>query len=420
LELASRYARITGDTVKALQYIRLAMKSAPNDNMVRFHLAELLATSPDSSEHAEARTILWELTQKEGPWRQPAIEALAAAPELSDEERGRVLRLLSSLSSPTIRHALLAADLELQRQSVPNQQIYDDLIARWSGGETTELVELSRWLNVHQQPERVLSLVPVERALKDNQLLLARLDALAALQRWNDIDAALSRADLSLDPSVTESFRARAAQEQNSALDAEVHWNHAISLAMNDPLKMRFVANFAEQSKAPAVALKAYDQLAKFPEHAGFALRGTERLTGEHGGDLTVQRAAAEKLKNMARNDPNAAAQLAYVNLLAGIDVEANTSAAKAMVQKYPDRLSFRVTAALGFLRQHDVGQALDQFKGPPGAPPIEWSKTPPSWRAVYAAVLLANEQPDAAREIIKTIPVNQLSAEEKALIEVK
>jgi hypothetical protein len=185
---------------------------------------------------------------------------------------------------------------------------------------------------------------------------------------------------------------------------------------MNDPFKMRFVANFAEQSKAFTVALKAYEQLAKFPEHAAFALRGAQRLSGQ-GNDLAVQLAAAEKLRNMARDDPNAAAQLAYVNLLAGIEVESNTAAAKALVQKYPDRLSFRVTAALGFLRQHDAGQALEQFKGPPGAPAIEWNKTPPAWRAVYAAALLANEQADAAREIINTIPANQLSAEEKALI---
>src|SRR5205807_166670 len=103
--------------------------------------------------------------------------------------------------------------------------------------------------------------------------------------------------------------------------------------------------------------------------------------------------------------------QLAYLNLLAGTDVETNTAAATKLVQQHPDRLSYRVATALGYLRQHDAGQALQQFKGPPGAPPIDWSKTPPGWRAVYAAVLLANEQSGAAQEIIKTIPVNQLSA---------
>lgn len=419
LDLASRYARSAGDTAKALQFSRLAVKTAPNDILARFHLSELLAASSDSSERAEARRMLWELGDKPGPYRQSAIEALAIAPELSDAERQRVVDLLSSLSPQTVKDSLLAADLRLQLHSSDAPRIYEEVVDRWGHGEVADLVELSRWLNVHQQPERVLSLVPLDAALKHNQLLLVRLDAMAGLQRWNDIDALLSRPDLTLDPSVIEAFRARAAQEQNSSLDADLHWNHAISLAAGDPSKLRFVANFAEQSRAPAVALKAYEQLGKFPEHAAFAYRGTERLSSR-GGDLTVQRAAAEKMASAARDDPNATAQLAYLNLLGGIDVDSNTATAQKLVQQYPDRVSFRVTAALGFLRRHDIGQALEQFKPPPGAPPIDWSKTPPSWRAVYAATLLANDDSTAAQEIIKNIPANQLSAEERALIGLK
>src|SRR5205823_356068 len=131
------------------------------------------------------------------------------------------------------------------------------------------------------------------------------------------------------------------------------------------------------------VALKAYEQLTKFPEHAAFGYRATERLSGQ-AADLAVQRAAAEKMTAIAGGNPNAAAQLTYLNLLAGTDIETNTATATKLAQQHPDRLSFRVATALGFLRQHDAGQALQQFKGPPGAAPIDWTKTPPAWRAVY------------------------------------
>jgi hypothetical protein len=418
-ELASRYARSVGETAKALQFARLAVKSSPNDSLARFHLAELLAASTEAVERGEARKILWQLTESGGPYRQPAIEALAAAPELSDSERKRVLDLLGMITPKNIRDALLAADLTLQLKISDPERVYDQMTVAWNHGEVPEMVDLSRWLNLHQQPERVLSLFPVDAALKNNQLLLVRLDALATLQRWNEIDGLLSRTDLTLDPSILECFRARTAQEQNAVLDAELHWNHAISLAGGDPLKLRAVAEFAERNQAPAVALKAYDQLAKLPEHAAFAYRATERLSG-HAGDLTVQRAAAEKMRSLAGSDPNVIAQLAYINLLANKDVEANTTTAKKLVAQHPDRLSFRITAALGFLRQHDPGVALEQFKGPAGAPAIDWNKTPPAWRAVYAAVLVANDQSDAARDIIKSIPMNQLSTEERALIEGK
>lgn len=413
LELAARYSRKQGDDQKALEFARLAVKRAPNDDFARLQLADLLAGSADRTQHEEARKILWDLAGKEGPFRQPAIEALARAPELSEEEQKRVLPMLDAVSPPNIKDALLAADLRIQLRSGEPDEIYDQTIARWNAGSTADLIELARWLNLHQQPERVLSLFSLERTFEDNQLLLSRLDALAILQRWNDIDNLLDHPNLTLDPSVLESFRARAAQERKANLDAGVHWNHALSLAAADPSKLRFVANFAEQSHAIAVALKAYDQLAKFPEHAAFAYRGIERLSARTG-DISIQRAAAEKIAALNRDDPNAADQLAYLNLLAGSDIDANVATAKNLAEKYPDRLSFRVTAALGFLRKHDPGGALAQFKGPP----IEWRKTSPAWRTVYAATLLANDQADAAHEIIATIPRDKLSREERELIE--
>ena len=415
LELASRYSRKQGDDQKALEFARIAVKRAANDDFARFQLADLLAGSSDPGQQDEARKILWEIAGKEGPFRQPATEALARAPELSEEERKRLLPMLDALSPANIKDALLAADLRIQLHAGEAERIYDQTVARWNAGQTVDLIELSRWLNLHQQPERVLSLFPIERAFKDNQLLLSRLDALAILQRWNDIDNLLAHPDLTLDSSVLESFRARIAQEQNANLDAEMHWSHALALAAADPSKLRFVANFAEQSRATAAALKAYDQLARFPEHAAWAYRGMQRLSSQTG-DVSVQRAAAEKISALNREDPNAADQLAYLNLLMRSDVDRNVVTAKTLAQKYPDRLSFRVTAALGFLRQHDPGLALAQFKGPP----IEWQKAPAAWRAIYAATLLGNDQADAAREIIATIPRDKLSPEERALIEPK
>ncbi len=417
LLIASLYSRSNGDLSKAIEFAHVAVNRASADGAARFALADLLSLSTDPAERAEARKILWDLSEKEGAYRQAAIQGLAIAPENSAEERTRVLQMLDANPSPRVREALLASDLRLQLHPEDSGKIFDQTVARWNNSETLELSELARWLNLHAQPERVLSLVSIERALEDNQLLLSRLDALATLQRWDDIESLLRQPNLTLDPSVLESFRARTAQEKNATLDAEMHWNHAISLAANDAYKLRFVANFAEQSHDHGVALKAYDQLAKIPQHAVTAYRATQRLSTTTG-DASVQRSAAQKIALLAPGEPNAADQLAYLNLLMGSDLDTNFEKAKALAGQFPDRLSFRVTAALGYLRKHDPGLALAEFKGPPGAPPIDWQKTPPAWRAVYAATLLANEQADAAQDIIKTIPRDKLSPPERELIE--
>jgi len=416
LDLASRYAEQTGGSSKALDFAKAAINRAPNDGNARSRMAELLAASTDPAQRVEARRILWQLAKKESQFTRPALQALARAPDLPTEEASRVLKSLESLSPPTAKDAFLAADLRLKFQPNDSGRICDEMIARFGQADTTTRVQLALWLNAHRQSERVLNLLPVEQAVENNQLLLPRLDALANLQRWGDIDSLLNRDDLTFDPSVLECFRARSAQGQNQALEANLHWTRAISLASGDPSKLRFVANFAEQNRVADAALKAYEQLSRFPEHAAFAYRGIERAGGR-SSELTTQRAAAEKISALSPNDPNSIAQLAYLNLLIGLDIPANLAKASELVKKYPERLSFRVTAALGYLRQRDVSSALAQFKGPSKAPPIEWSKTPPAWRAVYAAALLGNNQPEKARQIIATIPADSLNAEERALI---
>jgi hypothetical protein len=417
LRIAADYARKTGDVAKAVSFARAALNRSPNDNTARVKLAELLALTTDPQQHEEARKILWDLVEKGGPGKSAALDALARAPDLTVEERERALQMLDATPSDRIAESLLAADLRIVLHPEQAQQIFDQTVARWNRGNTDELVALARWLNAHQQPERVLSLVPLDQAMQNNQLLLTRLDALASMQRWADIDTLLNDPSQTFDPYILESFRARTAQERNAPIDADAHWNHALSLAGGDPYKLRFVAAFAEQSHTPSVALKAYDQLTKFPEHSDYAFRRTQMLSARTG-DINVQRSAAEKIATRAPEDPNAAAQLVYLNLLTNTEVEKNLDLAKGLVQRFPDRLSYRIAAAVGYLRMHDPAQALAQVKGPPGSPPIDWEKTPPNWRAVYAATLNANEQQDAARQIIATIPKDRLTAEERALID--
>jgi len=416
LRLASRYSSKIGEAAKAVDFARIASERAPDDDATRFQLAELLAQSTDSNEQAEASKILWELAGKSKTYKQVALEALASAPKLSADEQTRLMQELTSLTPKTIKDDLLAADLSLQLQPDNAARAYQEAIEHWRNGSTQDLIQLARWLNIHQQAELVLSLFPIERAFEDNQLLLARLDAMAILQHWNDIDQVLSQTEVTLDPSVIESFHARTAQERNATLDAEMHWNHAISLAGTDPFKLRFVANYAEQSRATSAALKAYEQLARFPEQAELAYRGIQRA-GQRSGDTSTQRSAMAKISARAPEDPNAADQLAYLNLLLGEEVDKNLAIAKKLAEQYPNRLAYRVTAALGYLRQFNPGAALAQFNAPA---PIDWKETLPGWRAVYAAALLGSDRNEEAQKIIATIPRDRLNPEERALIEGK
>lgn len=409
LLLASSYAQQIGNSARALEYARLATTRASDNEGAQGRLAEILAASPKTEERAEARDILWKIVERGGATKRVALEALVRAPELDKAEQEKLLDAIRSLSPLTAGDALLAADLELRMHPENANAIYDDVVAKWTSDESAR-ARAAQWLNLHQQGGRVLALAPLETANK--QLLLARLDALATLKRWSEIETALARPDLGLDPTVIEAFRARTAQEQRATLDAEFHWSKAIEATNNDPQKLQFVADFAERSGATEVALRAFDQLARWPEYLLIAVAGQQRLAAKNR-DITAARDLAEKALTWQGNDPDAQNRALYYNLLLEKDVAENAGKAKELSARFPNRLEFRVTAALGCLRQQDAAGALAQFNGPP----IDWQKTQLSWRVVYAATLTANDQTARAQEIIKTISLDRLAPEEASLI---
>jgi hypothetical protein len=410
LLLASSYSEKIGNPARALEYARLATERAPDDESAQSRLAEILAASPKMEERAEARAVLWKLIARGGATKRAALEALERAPELSTDEQAKLLSVIESLSPFTVGDALLAAELKMRMHPENAPAIFGNIISKWTSDESSR-ARVAQWLNLHGQADRVLDLVPLEAGNK--QLLLARLDALATLKRWSEIDAALARPDLGLDPTVIESFRARAGEEQRATLDAEFHWSKAIDSANNDPQKLLFVADFAERSGATEAALRAFDQLGRWPEHLLVAVAGQQRLAAKTR-DISVARDLAEKALTLQSGDPDAQNRAAYYNLLVQKNVETEARKAKELAAKFPNRLEFRVTAALGCLRMHDAAGAMAQFNGPP----IDWQKAQPAWRAVYAATLMSNDETVRANEIIRTIPRERLANEERALID--
>ena len=144
LQLAARYSKKIGNDSKAIEYARIASKRAPEDDTARFQLADFLAKSTDASEQTEARNILWDLAAKPGAFKKAALEALAIAPQLTTDERNRLLQELTAITPKNVKDDLLAADLNFQLHPDDAARIYREEIDRWGNGQTQELVDLTR------------------------------------------------------------------------------------------------------------------------------------------------------------------------------------------------------------------------------------------------------------------------------------
>jgi len=163
---------------------------------------------------------------------------------------------------------------------------------------------------------------------------------------------------------------------------------------------------FANKART-AAASKAYET-ARFPTPA-FAYRGSRQ--SERTGEVSAELAAAEKIP-LAPDDPNATAQLAYQLLLDRCG--ANLATAKKL-QKY--RTAFVSRGAPWVISGSTIQLGARQFKGPAGAPPIDWTRALPAW-SLFTRRSCAPMSKRRSTPKNRDHPADRLSPEERALIE--
>ena len=184
-------------------------------------------------------------------------------------------------------------------------------------------------------------------------------------------------------------------------------------MASQRPETLLYVAQYAEKVGATEEALKAYRQLSKQPQSAAQAYLALIRLV-EQKGDTRALRDLMKELIAAFPNDPAPRNDLAYLELLTKENIASAAEAAKTLVASRPEMLAYRTTLALAYLRMNDPKSAHALFRGVE----VDWKTAPPSWRAVYAAVLAANGDIKSARQMVNQLPRQQLRAEERALVE--
>ena len=124
------------------------------------------------------------------------------------------------------------------------------------------LVALAGWLNKIGRPAKTLEVLPQARASQRQDLFLHYLNALAALQRWNDIKDLFDQRTFPIEPVLQHMYLAVAQTHLGSATGATNEWQRALEVA-NTPEKLLALAKYAEQNSANDIADAAYAEAIK-------------------------------------------------------------------------------------------------------------------------------------------------------------
>src|SRR5207248_3879487 len=124
------------------------------------------------------------------------------------------------------------------------------------------LVVLAAWLNGLGRSRKTLELLPLDRAVKRLDLFLQRINALAALERWEEVKEVLTSERFPLDPVFQHMYLATARARLGEATAATNEWQRALEAA-NTSEKFLALASYAEQNHANDIADAAYSSAIK-------------------------------------------------------------------------------------------------------------------------------------------------------------
>jgi hypothetical protein len=310
-------------------------------------------------------------------------------------------------------HKLLALEIRARQDPALTDQYVADAVEHFRNGDDETLGALAAWLNKIGRPAKTLEVLPQARAIQRQDLFLHYLNALAALQRWNEIKDLLSSERFPIEPVLQHMYLAVAQTQLGSAAAATNEWQRALEVA-NSADKLLALASYAERNSVNDIADFAFSGAIKIaPKNRG-AYDGRLRLALAAGNTAEAQAIAAE-IAQLWPDDAEARNQDTYLRLLLGASdgaAEAAEREAEVLVRKEPRNWSALATLGLARLRLGRNNDALAAFRK------VRVTGTePPGVLAVRAAILAVNGYEEGARGDAHNLGGERLLPEERALI---
>jgi hypothetical protein len=308
---------------------------------------------------------------------------------------------------------LLALQLRVEHDPALTDEYIAQAVERFGSQDDETLAALAGWLNSLGRPAKTLELLPLDHALKRQDLFLQHMNALAALEQWNDMIKILTSERFPLDPVWQHMYLATARTHLGEATAANNEWQRALEVA-NVPEKLLALAGYAEQNNASEVAATAYSEAIRLvpKNRAPYAGRLHVALTSGHTAEAQT---VAAKIVQLWPDDTTARNQDNYLRLLLGASggaAEAMERQAQVLVAQEPGNWSARATLGLARLRLGRKEDALAAFRDVRAT-----GSEPPGALAVRAAILAVNAYEEAARGDAHNLAAEHLLAEERALI---
>ncbi|PYL06219.1 MAG: hypothetical protein DME34_09490 [Verrucomicrobia bacterium] len=410
-------ARAEGNYAGQEEQFAAAVKKEPENDLYQFNLAVLRIRSPDPEKNANARATLERLAQTPG-FRTGSIRALlndavarndfAAADDLAQR--------LQMSPQVTFSDYLLCLNFYRKLDQKKFEALLEKVkpVAAHNPADTALLMD---WLNTNGLAGEVLKWndkLPAEISTQP-PVAITVAEALANLKNWSRLKR-WTRAGSWRDADYLRlAFQALGARESRQATaDAEFAslWRTAERDADEQPDRQIKLARLAAKWNFSIEADALWSRVAKNPATRREALDALYHLYRDKN-ELRKLYEVLQQLHQTAPSDAAITANLARLGLVLDQNTEEAHRLAKEAYDRAPDDMNCAVTYAFSLYGLGRSNEGLEIIK-----------KLPPDQlrdphAAVYLAALLLDEnQNDAAREFIDAAERGPIYLEEKRLLD--
>lgn len=411
--LALQLMQLQNRTADAIPVARSTLSLAPDDPRSRLILASLLAQTTNSSLQSESRRIYWDLAFSTNALREPAIDALILDSALTRGQNIRLVQELAKRTNNTLGDGLRLAELHWKLDPSNLVSIATSLAAPVQ--RQTNLVDTLRvaaWLAGKDLPEHVLSFCESSVIRTNPALLPSRIEALAQLKRWPEVEDLLVRHEKDLGPIFFKCYQALLTATRGDRARAESILRAALATAGTRREPLRLVSRAAENARLPDVAIAAERLLLGLPGQALVSSRNLFRLLGPRP-EVRMARDLFVEMINALPGDPAVIIEACY---LQGVLAENLPQCRQLLEELGPKIGSFpeaQISLALVQAQSGNTTAALSALE----STEIHWDTAPSRWRAVYALVLGKADQREAARRMAASVDRRELRDQELAMI---
>ena len=415
--VAGWLARAEGNYAEQEEQFAAAVKQEPANDLYQFNLAVLQIRSPEPEKNAAARVTLERLS-KVPEYRPGALRALLND-AVSRNDLAAADGLAQSLQmSPQVAFSDYLLCLNFYRKL--DEKKFDALLEKVkpvAAHDRDDIALLMDWLNTNGLPGEVLKwndkLPP--NITTQPPVAVALAEALANLKNWSRLKRWSKSGSWGDADYLRLAYQALAAREsRQAAADAEFAslWRTAEREANGQPQREIHLARLATKWNFLIEADALWSRVAKNPGTRREALDALYRLYRDRN-ELKRLYDVLQQLHQSSPSEIAITANLARLGLVLDQNAAEAHRLAKEAYDRAPDDVNCAVTYAFSLYGLGRTREGLDVL----GKLPPEPLHDPHA--AVYVAALLLDEnQTDAAREFISAAEHGPIYLEEKRLLE--